>query len=582
MSQRIQNVFAEEFRRYYLVGALLVTLLLLGWTLRVFSGSLSALLDPYRTLFQLGLAAGLIAILRNEFGLSTYGLFAPVVLALTLLSTGLLWGMGLFLNIFIISLAIYYVLDPFDIGTAHRLGIIIIVVAIAVAAFLVLGDIGVLPRLSGTVNVFFPAIMTAWYADRFASDTDERGWSVPSIQMLWTLLAIVLAYAAISNRPLISWFLGTPEAWVALLGINLYLGITTRTRLKEYHRFSAHWDGFLGGLGTRTQTELRNTLSWLRGESERVSQTDVLTMNVRNSYIRRHNPGHLRASAGKVETKRRLHGLDIPTPSTYAIIEETASLSRARRVFEELESFVIKPDDAYGGEGIVIVTGRDGETYRTSDGPKSADELVRHVRQVVQGQYSGMELDGAAIIEDRIEPSALLKELSSGGVPDIRVITFLGYPVMTMMRLPTVESGNQANLHKGAIGVGLAVADGTPLGAYQQSHHRWVRTHPDTGAPLDSFQLPNWEEILEIAVKTAAGSGLGYAGVDITLDETGTPQVFEVNAYPGLGIQNTTRLGLLGRLEYVEDLPPEYEFFTPERKVTLARQWAREGYDDGV
>jgi len=121
---------------------------------------------------------------------------------------------------------------------------------------------------------------------------------------------------------------------------------------------------------------------------------------------------------------------------------------------------------------------------------------------------------------------------------------------MAMTRLPTIESGNSANLHKGEpIKVGLTVADGTPLGAYQQSHHRWVPTHPDTGVDLTASKIPEWDRILQTAIETAAASGLRYMLVLISLS-TGLihPLVFEVNAYPGLGIQNTTRLGLLKRI----------------------------------
>jgi len=153
---RYFNKFFESYTfQYYLVASLLLIFLILGWTLRLFSTSLSTLLEPYRTLFQLTLAAGLIAILRNELGLKTYGLFAPIVLALTLLSTGLIWGLGLFLNIFVISMGVYAILEPLNVGTAHRLGAIISVVGLSVAAFLLMGDIGLLPRLSGTIEVFF-------------------------------------------------------------------------------------------------------------------------------------------------------------------------------------------------------------------------------------------------------------------------------------------------------------------------------------------------------------------------------------------------------------------------------------------
>ena len=575
--QRI-SAFNQRFQQYYLLVALLLILLLLGWILRLLTGSLSASLTPYRAFFQLAIAAVLIATLRNELGMSTYGLFAPVILALTLTTTGLVWGLALFLNIFVIALGIYYIVLPFNVGTAHRLGTIIAVVAITVATFLFLGDIGLLPRLSGTIRVFFPAIITAWYAERFASDVEERGWTVPSIQFLWTLVAIVVAYAIISTRPLVDWFLGTPESWVALVGLSIYLGVSTRIRLKEYYRFSAHWNGVLTGMATRVQLALRNLLAWVRQEEGRAKLDDVLTMNVRNKYITRYNPGHLRQSASKVETKRRLLGLDISTPAAYAIVESMEDLQAARRVVESRESFVVKPDDAYGGEGIIVVRGRTGETYETSRGPMTADGIVKHVRKIVQGQYAGLALDGKALVEARVEASPVFAAISAGGVPDIRIIVFRGYPVIAMTRLPTVASNGQANLHQGAVGVGLAVADGTPVGADQQSQHRWVDRHPDTGADLSAFPVPNWDDVLTVAVRTAAASGLGYAGVDIALDHEDTPQVFEVNAYPGLGIQNTTRTGILTRLRFIDDLSAEYEFYPTARKVRLAKQWATEGY----
>ncbi|MEF8870058.1 MAG: sugar-transfer associated ATP-grasp domain-containing protein [Haloarculaceae archaeon] len=544
----------------------------------MFVDSLSTTLVRYRTFFQLAIAGILIATLRNEFGIRTYGLFAPAIISFVFVSTGLVWGMALFLNIFLISLGVYYILEPFAIGSAHRIGTIMSVVAISVAMFLVLGDIGLLPRLSGTIRVFFPAVITAWYADRFASDVDERGWPIPSIQLLWTLVTITIAYFVISAERFIDWFLRTPEAWVALVTLSIVLGSTTRIRLKEYYRFGIHYGGMSDGLWTRLQVAGANLVARLRGETERTHVGTALTMNVRNRYIRKYNPGHLRHSANKVEAKRRLLGLGIPTPMAYAIAESEAELSDVRDAIEQHYQFVIKPDSASGGEGILIVHSRDGDRYRTRDGTKSGTELIKHARRIVQGQYSGLRADGKVIVEALIKQHLFFEQRCSGGVADIRIIVFKGYPVMAMVRLPTVESGDQANLHKGAVGVGLSVADGTPLGAYQQSHHRWLTEHPDTGADLTSFTVPSWDEVLDVAVRTAAASGLGYAGVDIALDTEGVPQVFEVNASPGLGIQNTTRQGLLERLEFIESLSPDHEFYPPERRIELARTWAREGY----
>lgn len=50
----------------------------------------------------------------------------------------------------------------------------------------------------------------------------------------------------------------------------------------------------------------------------------------------------------------------------------------------------------------------------------------------------------------------------------------------------------------------------------------------------------------------------------------------EVNARPGLGIQNSTFDGLLDRLEFIESLSDEYELKPPAEKVRLAQQWDRD------
>ena len=72
--------------------------------------------------------------------------------------------------------------------------------------------------------------------------------------------------------------------------------------------------------------------------------------------------------------------------------------------------------------------------------------------------------------------------------------------------------------------------------------------------PLSGIQIPNWNEILEIAVKCQEASNLGYVGVDIALDADKGAVVFELNARPGLGIQVANQAGLRSRLERVKGI----------------------------
>ena len=71
---------------------------------------------------------------------------------------------------------------------------------------------------------------------------------------------------------------------------------------------------------------------------------------------------------------------------------------------------------------------------------------------------------------------------------------------------------------------------------------------------LSGISIPNWDEILTIALKCQEASKLGFLGVDISIDRKNGPVVFELNARPGIGIQVANKAGLRGRLELVKGI----------------------------
>jgi alpha-L-glutamate ligase-like protein len=535
-------------------------------------------LEPYRIFFELLIAGLVIAVLRSKVGLVTYGMFGPIILAFILVEGGIFWGTILFVNIFLVALCTYLILEPFRLGTAHRIGGLVMVVTIAITSFHVMGNTGALPEQVNALQVFFPAIVTAWYADRFARELSERGWRAPAMRFSWTLVAIIIAYLVIAQEAFITWLMHTPQTWAFILAANVYLGVQSNLRLKEYLRFSNVYNG------SRTATmwssfqarrhNLKVRIRKLFGKGgSRIEPSTVLSMNRRNRLIKEYNPSHLNPELDKASMKRTFHGSGVPTPETYAIVESLNELEKVDELLDSRDEFVIKPASGYGGEGIIVVTGRtDNGHFETSKGIQTPEQLRSHVRSIVEGQYDPMGLEGEALIEGLIHPDDHLLSIAGQGVPDIRVIVFKGFPIMSMTRLPTEESDGAANLHMGAVGVGLGIANGRALGGYQ-STNKWFDEHPDTGVDLESFNIPNWPAVLSTAVKAAAVSRLGYTGVDIVIDEEHGPMVLEINARPGLGIQNSTFNGLLERTSFIEALPDRFELKSPEEKIALARQW---------
>ncbi|MGR6871313.1 alpha-L-glutamate ligase-like protein [Pseudomonas sp. HK3] len=234
--------------------------------------------------------------------------------------------------------------------------------------------------------------------------------------------------------------------------------------------------------------------------------------------------------------------------------------------------FAVKPAKGSGGKGILVLNRQDDDHFVKNNGNViSLLDLQRHVSNILSGLYSLGGTPDVAIIEELIEFDPQFNGYSFEGVPDIRVIIFKGFPVMAMMRLATRASDGKANLHQGAVGVGLDIATGKPLHAVQNGQS--ITHHPDTGQDLSQLKIDNWQTLLVLAANCYEVTGLGYLGADMVLDLSKGPMLLELNARPGLAIQVANGTGLLHRLQPIDRLAPEALNHGPEKRVALAQSW---------
>ncbi|MBY0515592.1 MAG: alpha-L-glutamate ligase-like protein [Bacteriovoracaceae bacterium] len=283
----------------------------------------------------------------------------------------------------------------------------------------------------------------------------------------------------------------------------------------------------------------------------------ILGINNRiGRYILRHNK---RSSYplvdDKVKTAARAEAWGVPMPENYFAISSFGDLKNFPHQISKLSSFVIKPANGSQGNGIVVISEviKDESgwiTFKRSSGRiMEMDEIRHHISGILSGLYSLSGLPDTAIIQQKIDMHPVFNDYCYGGIPDVRVIVHEGFPVMSMVRLPTKDSDGKANLHQGAIGAGINLKDGTTHHAVIKN--QMVEVHPDTGHRLDGLKLPHWQEVLELAARCYDMVGLGYLGVDIVLTPDHGPILLELNARPGLAIQIANVAGLVPRLERV-------------------------------
>jgi len=282
----------------------------------------------------------------------------------------------------------------------------------------------------------------------------------------------------------------------------------------------------------------------------RLRELGIMGMNQRNAeFILPYNP---RKNFPQVDDKRLTKELalaaGIAVPELYGVIEIEHQIEQLRELLAPYEQFVVKPAHGSGGEGVVVVSGYSNGRYRLASGHfMGEDELGHHISNILSGMYSLGGRPDCALIEYRVNFDPIFADVSYQGVPDIRTVVFRGVPVLAMIRLPTRLSDGKANLHQGAVGVGIDLATGqTFTGVW---HEDTVEHHPDTGSAIAGLQIPHWDSILMLTARCQDIVGLGFIGVDIVLDHNLGPLMLEMNARPGLSIQLANKIGLLPRLD---------------------------------
>ncbi len=189
----------------------------------------------YSILLMLPLGALVMIFLRNVVGISTFGTFMPVLVALAFRETHLLFGIMLFVMIVGIGLVLRFYLEKLHLLLVPRLAsVLILVIIIMTLVSLVSHRLGLETGLS---IALFPVVIMSMVIERMSIIWEERGAQEAFVEGAGTLLTAALAFLVMENPQLQHLIFTFPELLLVLLGICLLMGCYTGYRLTELVRF---------------------------------------------------------------------------------------------------------------------------------------------------------------------------------------------------------------------------------------------------------------------------------------------------------------------------------------------------------
>ena len=270
-----------------------------------------------------------------------------------------------------------------------------------------------------------------------------------------------------------------------------------------------------------------------------MSTFHALGINARNllGIAPRNGAEGIGLARDKVATKQRLEEAGVAVPRTMAVIEDMWGIPEVAQAVQE--PAVIKPAAGSGGGGVLLLA-PDGQGFRTPSGRWLTQAAVeRHAAEILHGGFSYGGAD-RVLIETRLHAHPQVAGLHGEGIADVRVIFVDGHQTLSMLRMPTEESEGRANLHQGGVAAPL---DGSGRLGKVFDGRKFDARHPD-GALVEGVRLPFWIELCAVARKAAEAFPLEWSGIDLVITPDG-PVVLEVNARPGLAIQNVNRKSMV-------------------------------------
>jgi hypothetical protein len=190
-----------------------------------------------RVLLLMPLGALVIAIFRNGFGVTTFGTFMPVLIALALRQVALVPGLMLVAAVLLLGILGRLVLERMHLLLVPRLGVLLCAVVLSVTSFALLGREAEVRELS--VGVLFPMVILTMLIERFSVTLAEEGLQPALVRAGWSVVVAIAVYPIFHSEIAEHLMFGFPELVIVVMGLLIWVGGYTGYRFSDLIRFRA-------------------------------------------------------------------------------------------------------------------------------------------------------------------------------------------------------------------------------------------------------------------------------------------------------------------------------------------------------
>ncbi|NUM25283.1 MAG: hypothetical protein HUU49_01505 [Candidatus Buchananbacteria bacterium] len=176
-----------------------------------------------------------IAFFRQIIGISTFGLYMPLLIALSFMLLGVLFGMAVLLLVILVSYVLREIVGKLNLLYIPRVSFLFSVLSLSFFIIIWFSLNFGSPVTIGAA--IFPMLMISTISERISSTQSEEGVSGALRGTIQTILVALVAYYFVSWPWLAVRIIALPEIVLLPLIGNLITGKFTGLRLIEYFRF---------------------------------------------------------------------------------------------------------------------------------------------------------------------------------------------------------------------------------------------------------------------------------------------------------------------------------------------------------